>query len=138
MTTTLMRAFLLLALLAGAASCKLGKNAAGWPVAKQPQGAAVTVRTGPASFSAELIEVTADGFVLKNAGGKLLFAPFTIVDNLSATRLGSGYRAGNRMPPSAVARANLVMVSHFPQGMTPEIRQKMLAASGQSEIEVIR
>ena len=132
-----LRSVFLLAMLSATSACMMGKNAAGWPVAKQPYGATVTVRTSSGSFTAELIEVTADGFVLKKSG-KLVFAPFSIIDHLAAMKMESRYSMGRRMPPSPAARANLVTISHFPQGMTPEIRGKMLAASGQTELEVLR
>lgn len=126
------------AMLAGATSCTIGKNAAGWPVAKLPHGATVTLRSDPTTITAELIEVTEDGVVVKTQAGKLIFAPFSKIDNLAANQLGSAYTMGRRMPPTQPARERLTTVSHFPQGMTPEIRQRMLALSGQSQVETLQ
>jgi hypothetical protein len=126
-----------LALLGGAAACTIGKTAADWPVAKQPQGATVSLQSGSTVLTAELIEVAPDGVVL-NRAGRLVFASFSVIDKLIAVGTDSEYTMGKRMPPTRAARAKLAMVSHFPQGMTPEIRQRMLALSGQTEIELLR
>ena len=132
--TTLM----LVVMLAGVSSCVIGKNAAEWPVAKQPQGALVTLRSNPTTVTGELIEVTEEGVVVKSHAGKLIFAPFSTIDHLGAEGLGSEYSMSRRMPPTQAGRARLAMVSHFPQGMTPGIRQRMLALSGQSQIEPLQ
>jgi hypothetical protein len=129
---------LVLAMLGGGTACTIGKTAAGWPVAKQPQGATVSLKSGSTSFTAELIEVAPDGVVLKNRAGRLVFASFSVIDNLVALSTDAEYTMGKRMPPTRAARAKLSMVSHFPQGMTAEIRQRMLALSGQTEIEPLR
>lgn len=131
------KTLILVAMLAGVSGCFIGKNAAEWPVAKQPMGATVTLRSN-STVVGELIEVAEDGVVLKTRAGKLMFAPFSVIDHLAAAGLGPEYSMGRRMPPTQAMRARLAMVSHFPQGMTPEIRQRMLALSGQSQIEPLQ
>ena len=128
----------LLAAVMAAPGCVMGKNAADWRVAHRPEGAMVTLRSGSTKLVAELIEVRNDAVVLKDRNGRMLLAPYAIIDRLDAINLGRGFAMGSRMPPSTVARENLRMVSHFPQGMTPAIRDRMLALSKQSEIEVLK
>jgi hypothetical protein len=129
---------LVLTMLGGSTACTIGKTASDWPVARQPQGATVSLQSGSTVFTAELIEVAPDGVVVKNRAGRLVFASFSVIDKLIAMSTDSEYTMGKRMPPTRAARAKLAMVSHFPQGMTPEIRQRMLALSGQTEIELLR
>src|SRR5688500_705153 len=133
-----LRILSVLALLGGATACTIGKTAAGWPVAKQPQGATVSLQSGSTVLTAELIEVAPDGVGLKNRAGRLVFARFSVIDNRVAMSTDSEYTMGKRMPPTGVQRSRLQMVSHFPPGMTPQIRERMLAASGQTELEVLR
>ena len=129
--------FVLLAAAMMLNACAIGGNAENWAVAKGPAGATVDVTTGSAKIRAELIEVGDEGVVLRRTDGKLLFARYPVIDNLVAPRQGSAYKAGSRMPPSPTAKANLKLISHFPQGITPEIRARLLAASGQSEFMVV-
>lgn len=131
------RHFILLAALTTLSACALGANAENWDVAKGPAGATVDVTTRSAKIKAELIEVGDEGVVLRRSDGKLLFARYSVIDNIIAPRQGSAYKAGRKMPPSPSARANLKLISHFPHGITPEIRATLLAASGQSDFMVI-
>jgi len=118
-------------------ACTLGGNAGKWVVANGPAGATVEVSTSSAKFNAELIEVGDEGVVLRRSDGKLLFARYSVIDRLRAPRQGAAYEAGRRMPPTQTARANLKLLSHFPHGLTPEIRAKLLANAGQSEFLMV-
>jgi hypothetical protein len=124
-----------LAALAGAlitTACAIGGNANHWAVAKGPEGAWVEVTVGSRRIDAELIEVGDEGVVLKQHDGKLAFAPYASIQQLIAPRLGSAYKACCRIPPSRDAKAKLQIVSHFPHGLVPAIRAKLLEQSGQT------
>ena len=129
--------YLMLAAIITLNACAIGGNAGNWVVANGPAGATVEVSTSSARLNAELIEVGDDGVVLKRSDGKLLFARYSVIQHLRARRQGAGYATGGRIPPSPTAKANLKLVSHFPYGLTPEIRAKLLAGAGQSEFLVL-
>jgi hypothetical protein len=129
--------YLMLAAIITLSACAIGGNAGKWVVANGPAGATVEVSTNSAKLNAELIEVGDEGVVLKGSDGKLLFARYSVIQHLRAPRQGAGYATGGRIPPSATAKANLKLVSHFPQGLTPEIRAKLLAGAGQSDFVVL-
>ena len=131
------RYLILLAAVMTMNACTIGGNAKNWAVAKGPAGATVDVVTTSARMKAELMEVGDEGVVLRSSEGKLLFARYSVIDHLTAPRQGSGYKAGGRIPPSRVAKANLQLISHFPHGITPDIRTRLLATAGQSEFMVI-
>jgi hypothetical protein len=115
----------------------LGGNAVKCVVANGPAGAPVEVSTCSARVNAELIDLGDEGIVLRRSDGKLLFARYSVIDRLRAPRQGAAYEAGRRMPPTQTARASLKLLSHFPHGLTPEIRAKLLANAGQSEFLMV-
>jgi hypothetical protein len=131
------KSHVLLAAIITLTACTIGGNAGKWVVANGPAGATVEVSTTSARLNAELIEVGDEGVVLKRSDGKLVFARYSVIQRLRAPRQGAGYEAGGGIPPTQTARTNLKLVSHFPQGLTPEIRAKLLAAAGQSEFLVL-
>ena len=134
-----MRSRKMIALIAGmlTSGCAIGGNAAHWDVAKGPSGATVEVTTTSPKLKAELVEVGADGVVIRAYDGKVSSHPTPRFDS-SAQRKGRKYAFGGGSRPSGVAAENLRLVSQFPQGLTPEIRAKLLASAGQAEIIVMQ
>ena len=64
--------------------------------------------------------------------------PWSVTSNAAAEGVpGTPTSYGLKVQPSANVLNNLISVSHFPQGMTPEIQARFLAAHKQSEIVVI-
>ena len=120
------------------AACSTGPNAGRWAVANRPEGAVVEITASSGRTSGELLEVANDGVYIARQDGKLVFAPYPVITLLRAPAQGRSYTMGGRMPPQTAIRAKLVVISHFPQGMTPEIRAKMLALAGQSEFIVLQ
>jgi len=119
--------------------CQIGKNAANLPVAHTVAGATVQIRTASQRFDAELLEVRNNGIVVaKKKDGQIAMVPWTSTQQASVKGLGREYRYGILMPPARDVLPNLVKVSHFPQGMTPEIEKRLLASRGQKEIAVIQ
>lgn len=135
-----MRSRKMIALIAGmlTSGCAIGGNAAHWDVAKGPSGATVEVTTNSPKLKAELVEVGADGVVIRAYDGKVLFAPYSAIRQFRATGKGRKYAFGGGSRPSGVAAENLRLVSQFPQGLTPEIRAKLLASAGQAEFIVMQ
>jgi hypothetical protein len=118
-------------------ACQIGANAAKFEVARNPEGAVVQLTTAAGKFDAELLEVRDSGIVVLRKDGRVAFAPwkstrFVSVRNIKMT---VGYGGGG--PPSRDARTIMVLVSHFPQGMSAEIEKQVLASRGQAEMVVI-
>ena len=120
------------------AGCVIGQNAAEWQLAKGPSGATVKLGGPTQTLSGELLEVRDDGVVVESADGKIVFAPFTTLHQLEVTEPAAAYVNSSDPQPGEAARSRLKVVSHFPQGMTADIRARMLARAGQTELEVLR
>ena len=119
-------------------ACHNGTNAADLAVANRVSGATVRVRSLSGRFDAELLEIRQDGIVLLQQNGRVAIAPWKVTKMVSVVGLGRDYTYGLLMPPSRQVFANLTKVSHFPQGMTPDIERRFLASRGQTELEVIQ
>jgi hypothetical protein len=121
------------------AGCQIGKNAANFPVAHTVAGATIQIRTASQKFDAELLDVRTNGIVVvKKKDGQVAMVPWTSTQLASVKGLGREYRYGLLMPPARDVIPNLVKISHFPQGMTPEMEAKLLASKGQKEIVVVQ
>lgn len=133
-----MKHIILVAAALAGSGCALGKNAAEWQVATHPAGATVRLTSSSGTMTGELLEMRDDGAVVMRADGKMVFAPYIVISRLEAPGLGSDYVMVGRMPPSRGTRAMLATVSHFPQGMTREIRDRLLAKAGQAEMVLLQ
>jgi hypothetical protein len=123
----------------GLMACAHGQNAAEWPIATVGQGATVMVFTGRGSMEGELLAVKDDGYVLRRRSDrKIALVPFRAVTRINASGLDLDFQLKGNAAAPASTRAKLAAISHFPQGMTPEIQAKVLAAAGQTEIVVIQ
>lgn len=119
-------------------ACTIGQNAAHYPVAKRPTGVTLTLTSNRKRILAELLEVRDDGLVVLRSDGIVGLARYQSLDVVEAKGLGQDYKFGYHLPPNAATKANLVKVSHFPQGMTPEIQSRFLASKGQTEMALIQ
>ena len=121
-------------------ACRIGGTAAKLEPAAIPQGVSISVATkSGTSYSGELLEVRDGGVVILLTDGKVAFIPWDATAGATTplvTEVRTSYGSGQR--PGAEVRNNLVILSHFPQGMTPEIQAKVLAAHGQSGVTEIR
>jgi len=117
------------------AGCHMGSSGANLPVANQPGGAHVSLRTTGGAYSGELLAVQDDGVII--SGDRIMFAPFSSMVELSLDKMGRQYRLGTAEVPRGEKLARFRAVSRFPQGLTPNIRAVLLARTSQTEIAVI-
>jgi hypothetical protein len=117
------------------AGCHLGKSGADLPVANQPGGAHVSLRTSSGAYSGELLAVQDDGVIISS--DRILFAPFSAIVGLTVDKMGGRYQLGTADVPRGERLAQLRLVSRFPQGLTPNIRSVLLAQKSQTEIAVL-
>ena len=134
---TMRNLILLAAALFIGTGCQMGKNAAKFPVAHTVAGATMQITTTQ-RFDAELLEVRTNGIVVARKNGPVTMIPWTSIKRASVKGLGREYMFGLLMPPVSSVLFNLEKVSHFPQGMTPDIEARLLASKGQKEIVVIQ
>lgn len=108
-----------------AAGCRFGPNKADLHVATSPRGADVQITTGSGGVNGELLAVNDDGLVVLD-GRRMVTVPFTEIRDARFAELGAKYRIGKGRRPHPLTIARLRRVSHFPQGITPEIQAKLL------------
>ena len=118
------------------AGCHLGMSGADLPVATQPDGARVSLRTASGAYAGELLAVQDDGVIISS--DRIMFAPFSAIVSLNVERMGGQYRLGRAEAPYGERLAQFRAVSRFPQGLTPNTRSVLLAQKSQAEIAVIR
>ena len=130
-TTRMLSAATILAL----TGCHYGMTAEKLPVANQPGGAQVTVRTAwNKAYVGELIAVQDDGVVISN--DRIIRFPFRTIARLTVDKMGD-FRLQRVEVPRSEDLAALRAVSRFPQGLTPNIQSQLLAQKSQAEIVVV-
>jgi len=117
-------------------ACTIGKSGKDLAVASHPGGAQVTLLSKDRHFTGELVAVRDDGVVV-SVQNRLLFFPFASLGGFAFGKGNRGYRLspGERPPRDKLSR--LRTISHFPQGLTPEIERQLLAQMGQTAIVTI-
>lgn len=118
---------LLLVLLASftAASCVFGPRMENLNFSRSPRGAMVEVqRQGSAGLSGELLAATESGLVVLS-GRRMVTVPFTDIREAKFPELGAkSWRLRGNTPPGEDLEF-LRRISHFPQGITPEIQAQL-------------
>jgi hypothetical protein len=107
------------------AGCRFGPKIDQVSLARSPRGALYEVTTVTRVVYGELLAVTDDGLIL-GEGRRMVTVPFSEIRDARSSELGSDYRVRDRKRPSPEAMARLRRVSHFPQGITPEIQATLL------------
>lgn len=121
-----------------ASGCQIGANAANFDVARNPEGVMMRLTTSSGSIDGELLDVRDNGIVVLQADGRVAFAPWTATSMVVARNIRMPISYSRGQPPSADVRATLILVSHFPHGMTADIEKRILASRGQADMLVIR
>jgi hypothetical protein len=120
--------------LLGFSACAVGASTRTFAPANEPQGIEADLRLerGKTRIQGELLEVQDTALLVLRDDARVTVVP------LRAIRFGSFHRrgtliVGGRVRPNE--RERLRLVSRFPAGLTPELRARLLAAYGQTEIE---
>jgi len=117
-------------------ACSLGTRAREYEPAQHPAGVQVTiVTTLPQPLHGELLAVDDTSVTIVSAS-RLWLVPFAVTRHIDVRR-GSQIEVGRRAPGER-DREGLRLRSRFPQGMDPELRARVLAAYGQTAVEVVR
>jgi hypothetical protein len=127
-------------------ACHVGPQIKDLELANNPEGATVEVQVLPADgggklkFEGELLEIRDDGIVFSgtsadDAADEVIFVAWNRATRVRATEFG-GYRAeiGRSLEWSAETKERFRLISRFPQGISPEIMDGLLAAHRQEEL----
>lgn len=127
-------------------ACHVGPQVKDLDLANNPEGATVEVQVLPADgqdklkFQGELLEIRDDGIVFSAASAddaedELVFVAWSRATRVRATEFG-GYRAevGRSLEWNAETKERFRLISRFPQGISPEIMDRLLAAHRQEEL----
>ena len=127
-------------------ACHVGPQIKDLDLANNPEGATVEVQVLPAEgqdkqkFEGELLEIRDEGIVFSGASSddaddELIFVAWSRAARVRATEFG-GYRAevGRSLEWSAETKERFRLISRFPQGISPEIMDGLLAAHRQEEL----
>jgi hypothetical protein len=127
-------------------ACHVGPQIKDLQLANNPEGATVEVQVLPAGgrdklkFEGELLEIRDDGIVFSgtsadDAADEVIFVAWSRATRVRATEFG-GYRAeiGRSLEWSPETKERFRLISRFPQGISPEIMDSLLAAHRQEEL----
>jgi hypothetical protein len=128
-------------------------TAAKYPPALGPRGVWIWLDAGQREVSGELIEVRESGLVILSsvmpassspaAGpalshaldqGTLQFVAYRDILSSKVERTSSAFAVMDRRTPDRNVRERLRLLSRFPQGLTTDLLQRLLAAHGQTEL----
>jgi hypothetical protein len=116
---------------AALAACYSGPSVDNFAPAQGPKGIEADLRVARERILGELLEVQ-DSALLVRRGPQLLLVPLREIKSGSFAKRGV-LISGGRADPMVLE--GLRLVSRFPAGLTPELRARLLAAYGQTEIE---
>ena len=122
-----MRQFFAAALIAVSlvTGCRLGPRLENVQLARAPRGAMMQVTRVSGVVNGELLAVTEDALVVLE-GKRMVTVPFAEIRDARSPELGREYRISGQKRPDPDSMARLRRVSHFPQGITPEIEARLL------------
>lgn len=117
-----------------AAACYHGPSLTTFQPALRPDGIGAELQLRDTTIAGELLEVQDTALIVRTAGRVVLVPVAGIRRGVFAQR---GPLLGEGIDPQRPL-AELRNLSRFPSGMTPEIRARLLAAYGQTEIQVVQ
>ena len=106
-------------------ACRYGPKLENVSLARSPRGTMMEVTRLTGATNGELLAVAEDGLVVLE-GRRMVNVPFVEIRDARSSELGRDYRFKGQKRPAADVIARLRRVSHFPQGITPEIEAKLL------------
>ena len=111
---------------------RYGQRVEEFPPARLPNGALVELVTDQRQMAGELIEVRETGLVILERS-LLRFFPYGSVRSIRIDATGRNIRTGSQ-PLGPRRREEVRLLSRFPQGLSPEVLERLLAVYGQTEL----
>jgi hypothetical protein len=131
-------ALIALVCFAAVSGCTFGKNAAKLTVAGSPMGTFGTLRANGVVLGGELIEVRDEAMIFRDRDRRLLLIPYSAIQYFTPDGLKGPYRITPRDRPVGEVKSRLASISHFPQGMSPEIQRRLLQEARQDDFITIK
>ena len=113
--------------------CSFGMTAKKFPPALSAKGVTMRVVTDQRTVSGELIEVRDTGIVIL-ADQKMQLLPYSSMVTANAEGIGSSLKIDGRRTPDPEVHDRLRLLSHFPQGLSPQLLQEFLGRYGQTAL----
>ena len=117
------------------AACYHGPSIYTFDPVHRPTGIDADLRLEKKRVSGELLEVQDTTLILLTDSRKVVSVPVQSIRSGAFDRLG--VMIGEGIDPQPVL-TTLRSFSRFPFGLTPELRARLLASYGQTEVEVVR
>ena len=127
-------------------ACHVGPQIKDLDLAHNPEGATVEIQVlalegkSKLKFEGELLEIGDDGVIFlgadaKDSADEVIFVAWSRAARVKATQFG-GYSAsmGRSLEWSPETKERFRLISRFPQGISPEIMDGLLAAYRQEEL----
>jgi len=130
----MLRSILLSVTLLAAGACYHGPSLQKFEPAHVPDGIDADLRLAHSRVRGELLAVEDTALIVLSEAHKVVRVPFSKVKTGDFRDLGT--LIGD-WKPSQDTVERLRLVSRFPAGLTPELRGRLLAAYGQTELEVV-
>ena len=129
------------------AACHVGPQGEQTDIGRQPYGAMIDVEIGARGEKTrrqgELLEVRDDGLVIlmdteADAAERMALIPWARIKRASASELpGIAVRTSQGDSQRKASIEKLRNVSRFPQGLTPDLANQLLAHYGQTTLDTI-
>jgi hypothetical protein len=115
------------------AACSVGTRVARFQPALRPEGVIATLHLASGPVEAEVLAIDDTALIVRRLQDSLPVAVvrFKAIRDGTFHQVSAVISAGR--PPRAVDRERIRLVSRFPQGLTPELLQSLLAAYGQAQ-----
>ena len=117
------------------AACYHGPAVGKFRPAQAPNGIAADLTLRETDVSGELLAVQDSALIVLTTLGKIVLAPAAAIQRGQFGQLGVLLGPGENRQQ---ALERLRYFSRFPSGLTPDLRTRLLAAYGQTEIQVLQ
>lgn len=117
------------------AACYHGPSIYKFSPVQEPYGVDADLRLRKIRVRGELLEVQDSALIVLTDSNKVVAVPVSIIQAGIFDKLGQLVGEGIRPEPGL---ARLRPFSRYPNGLTPELRARLLSAYGQTELQVIR
>ncbi len=121
----------------GITGCNVGPRVDDFQPAQGPAGARVTLDVGPSmTVTGEFLAVEDTALIVLTSGQGVFVVPYTAIREGRVSQRGATIFRGRT--PADRTRRRLRLVSRFPQGISPELMEALVAAYGRAELKAVR
>jgi hypothetical protein len=121
----------------GLAGCYLGTKAERFDPARKPQGVSAEVQAHGRALKGELLEIGPSSLLLLAEGARanrVVLVAYSAIEDARFAQMKT-CRIHGGAPPDERVREQLRQVSRFPQGLAPDLLQRILENHHQAEPE---